>query len=101
MSEPHRAITAEQANAIYDVLVAEVSAPEGQRDMFVYHQTAGRCDEYRFGGTLGFGGKFWRTNGKWYVTCYPEDRTLERDRWIELTNARLAELHGQRTEEAA
>ncbi len=31
--------------------------------------------EYRFGGKLGFGGKFWRQDGSLFVTCYYEDET--------------------------
>jgi hypothetical protein len=31
--------------------------------------------EYRFGGELGFGGKFWRQDGSLFVTCYYEDET--------------------------
>jgi hypothetical protein len=34
--------------------------------------------EYRFCGSLGFGGKFHCERDIWRVSCYPEDSTLER-----------------------
>lgn len=53
------------------------------------------CNEYRFCGALGFGGKF-RNNGNNnntpYVDCYQEDETPERRAMIERANRRLAEL---------
>lgn len=55
------------------------------------------CDEYRFSGALGYGGKF-RNNGNRdntpYVDCYPEDETPARLAMIEAANKRLAELFG-------
>ncbi len=87
-------LTAEQANAVFDVLVECADAGEWQRDEFVQTHVEGRCDEFRFQGLLGFGGKFWRTNGRWYVSAYPEDIAAqpERQAVIDATNARLAEL---------
>ncbi len=67
------ALTIEQANAVFDVLVEVAAAPVGMRDNFVHAQTTGHCSEYRFQGVLGFGGKFWRSSNRWYVTAYPED----------------------------
>lgn len=53
------------------------------------------CQEWRFMGALGFGGKF-RNNGNNdntpYVDCYPESRTPERDTMIAKANERLAQL---------
>ena len=46
--------------------------------------------EFRFQGGLGFGGKFWRNNGRFYVTCYREDETPERLAMIKATNDALA-----------
>jgi hypothetical protein len=51
--------------------------------------------EWRVGGKLGFGGKFWRYDGKVFVTCYPEDRTPERDAIIKQTNEELARITPQ------
>ena len=89
------------ANDIYDILVSICGANERMREDFVFHQTDRWCDEYRFQGHLGFGGKFWRNQGFrpddswgewWYVNCYPEDATKARDNKIELANALLWKL---------
>jgi hypothetical protein len=84
--------TADQANAIWDVLVEHAGAVEDQREQFVSVQTYSHCAEYRFGGELGFGGKFW--SQRWDVTCYSEDQTAERQAIIAATNAALAALRG-------
>ena len=83
-------ITEKQANDIYNILMEECGATEYWRDNFVISEVEG-CQEYRFQGTLGFGGKF-RNNGNGvYVDCYPEDMTPEREKTIESVNARLRE----------
>jgi hypothetical protein len=46
--------------------------------------------EYRFSGWLGFGGKFWRSGDRWYVSCYSEDETPIRKQRIEEANRVLA-----------
>lgn len=81
-----------QANAVFDVLVTHAGASELTRDEFVYHQTHGRCDEFRFIGALGFGGKFWQRD--WRVSAYPEDvkRDPSKQQVVNETNAALAEL---------
>lgn len=48
--------------------------------------------EYRFQGALGFGGKFWRNEGRYYVTCFREDETVAIREAIKRTNAALAAL---------
>lgn len=48
--------------------------------------------EFRFCGSLGFGGKLYINHGRVFVACYPEDRTPERERRIKLANARLVAL---------
>lgn len=83
MSEP---VSADEAEAIYDVLVAQAGASEAQRPDFVHHATTRGITEYRFQGVLGFGGKVWNDSGGWRVTCYPEDRTEARDEAITATN---------------
>lgn len=52
------------------------------------------CIEFRFVGSLGFGGKVWSTSRDRpaYVNCYSEDETPERLKVIEQANARLAAL---------
>lgn len=101
----HGWLTVEQANAIYDVLVqhAGASLNAWDRENFVQLQIGNRCDEYRFQGDLGFGGKFWRANGRWYVTAYPEDIAVRPDRQqlIDETNAALSGLLAAETALAA
>lgn len=78
------------AGAIYDVLVRFAGANEADWETFAWLHVTARCDEYRFMGALGFGGKFWCHD--WRVSAYPEDITLERQQVIDETNAALAEL---------
>lgn len=85
------ALTREQANAVYDVLVEHAGASEADRADFALYVSCG-VTEYRFQGGLGFGGKFWTSGGRWYVTCYREDLTADRQRAIDVTNAALAGL---------
>lgn len=94
-----RPLTAEQANAIWDVLVEHAGASQGGRADFVDVETWQDCAEYRFMGALGFGGKFWRNRGRWYVTAYPEDvkGRSERQQAIDATNAALAALKNGET----
>lgn len=79
---------------VYDVLVMEAGAfghPDDKASFVYAHQARG-CREYRFMGSLGFGGKYRsRTNT---VDCYPEDMTPERAEIIARTNAALASLEG-------
>lgn len=82
----------EIANKIFDILIETCDAHEMQREMFIANQTEGHIKEWRFGAALGFGGKFWRNGGSWYVNCYPEDRTTEIDAMVDMANARLKVL---------
>ncbi len=59
----------------WKILVERVGADnsaEAEHD-FVQTFLNTPCREYRFIGTLGFGGKFWRMQRRYYVSCYPED----------------------------
>lgn len=91
-------MTAEQANAVYDILAAHAGASDDaegwNRKQFVFHQTSEVVLEYRFQGALGFGGKFRRSgwDDRWYVDCYEEDLTDERRAMIEAANSELAKL---------
>lgn len=78
------------ASDIWDIL-KDAGAPEGGRSQFIIAQMTA-CVEYRFGGLLGFGGKFWNYRDKWYVTCYPEDDTPERTVLINGVNQKLSDL---------
>jgi hypothetical protein len=85
-------LTEKKANAVYDILVQECSAPESDRADFVRHQTTEEVTEWRFCGSLGFGGKFWNNCGRIYVTCYSEDETPSRRLVIDKANERLMKL---------
>jgi hypothetical protein len=52
--------------------------------------------EYRFQGSLGFGGKLYVEDhgDRWRVSCYREDETSERREAIRKANKRLRELQG-------
>lgn len=91
-------MTDDQANAVYDVLVAHAGAREDDRFQFVFHVTRG-CEEYRFQGALGFGGKLYVEPRRWRVGCYREDITAARQAVVDVTNAALAELRGCFAEE--
>jgi hypothetical protein len=81
------------AHRIYDVLVRHAGATEHDRIGFVVaHTTDGGCWEFRFQGSLGFGGKFRNDAGRWRVDCYREDETPERLAVIEATNLALARM---------
>lgn len=85
-------ISTEKANKVYDILVHLGGAYEQDRSRFVYHHCESKdgCYEWRFGGKLGFGGKYWcETN---CVACYEEDRTKERLNLIAQINAELSAL---------
>ncbi len=86
-------MTKEKANRVYGLLVNMGGANESERGDFVFHHTKdGGCDEWRFGGLLGFGGKY-RSNSD-SVDCYTEDETPERASIIsELNNALQKDHH--------
>jgi len=91
----NEALTHEQANRVYDILVAHAGEVEGShsRNDFVYHQTSGFCSEYRFMGGLGFGGKFWRRGAIGYVNAYVENEAFPGIRaMIDATNQALDKL---------
>ena len=91
-------LSTDVANLIYDVLVVKAGASECDREYFVHYHNSTRdpSTEFRFVGTLGFGGKF-RTEymgkrldgswgGKWYVNQYIEDETEESRKVISEVN---------------
>ena len=91
-------------NRIYDVLVEECGANDDQSNRTqwdVFWSDHHRFNtEYRFIGALGFGGKFWRANGRWYVNCYRENETPERLAMIAAADKRLAALKAIYDEDA-
>lgn len=84
-------LTTEQANEIYDILVAHCGAPGDQepRDLFILNKDA---SEYRICWKFGFGGKFYNNNNGIYVGGYPEDMTPERASIVNMANQKLQEL---------
>ena len=82
-------------SAVYSALVEKAGALESYRRDFIYHHTEAEhpCDEWRFQGKLGFGGKYWRRDNQ--VSCYSEDSTPEREAIIVETNAALSSLNAE------
>jgi hypothetical protein len=76
----------------FRVLVEHAGAADWNEDGFVYAFTKSdyQATEWRFGGLLGFGGKFWRNAGKYYVTCYREDENKKTLAVIKRANEILA-----------
>lgn len=81
-------------NRIYDILVQVCGAAEDYRDGFVMlHQRENFPTEWRFIGTLGFGGKFWRKRDAFSVTCYSEDETRARLKTMKEANQQLKQVY--------
>jgi hypothetical protein len=83
-------ISEQSARAICCILFLECGATDFMLESFVPMRN--EITEYRFQGNLGFGGKFWNANNRWYVTCYSEDETPERKEMIRKANEKLAAL---------
>ena len=89
-------VSVEYYRKVYDILVKEAQASPTSRDEFVrwcfgtlmeIHPLAG---EWRFGGTLGFGGKYWIATNT--VSCYREDETPARIQSVSNINQKLKEI---------
>ncbi len=84
--------------AIYEILIRTCGAYDAADafTQFIYAAdrfAAGWSFEYRFQGSLGFGGKVWLYNGDYpYVNCYREDQTPERKKAIAQADQALREL---------
>lgn len=89
------------ADEVYDLLVEHAGASNEitQRARFVIAQSKG-CEEYRFGGRLGFGGKFHyhplAIECPIYVNCYHEDLNQTTAQVIYRTNNALTRLWAKR-----
>jgi len=84
-------LSPQRAAAVYDILVECCGASDDPLDKLCFIGTVGEgTDEYRFCGSLGFGGKFYPCEFK--VNYYPEDETPERKVIRFTTNQRLAQL---------
>lgn len=82
-------------DAVYDILVEECGAHDSLADRRMFAHAWPDCNEYRFTGRLGLGGKIWSATRfrTVHVTCYPEDETPERLIMIENANRRLNKLY--------
>lgn len=88
---PHPVGSSAWFDSVFDVLKNIGGAHESMRKDFIYrHTSESPCDEYRFQGKLGLGGKYWRRENR--VSCYREDETPERLRLIIELDAALAKL---------
>ena len=83
-------------SACWSILVLFGGAYDGDRarETFVrtFLATMYPATEYRFGGMFGFGGKFWRNDGRLYISYYPEDQTKTLDAVRDTINEVLAQL---------
>lgn len=82
----------ETFRAIYRILVQHAGADRSSRAELVFADTFMSNvmhTEYRFCGKLGFGGKFRRNNGRYYIDCYREDENSERLQIIDTVNKLL------------
>lgn len=81
----------ELSNKIFSILIEEAGASEDQRTQFCISHSKG-CEEFRFMGRLGSGGKFY-SGALWRVDCYPEQLTEETKEIIQRTNNKLKDLY--------
>lgn len=83
-------MTEEQFGKVYDVLVSLGEASENMRYGFISSHIDSKypCDEWRFIGCLGFGGKYY--SGKNKVTCYTEHETPAKLELIKKINLELS-----------
>lgn len=85
------------ADAVWSVLCVHAGAFADDRHAFIHHVTTSGLSEYRFCGSLGFGGKVWWNppageTCPLYVNCYREDETPDRLATIVLANDALAKV---------
>jgi hypothetical protein len=93
-----------RSKAIYDILVAQAGAFADESDRYQFEQAyldreSGFGLEFRFQGSLGFGGKIrYTASTGWYIDCYREDESPQRNRVIASVNAALSQFNtaGQR-----
>jgi hypothetical protein len=82
---------------VWDILVEHAGASKSsdERESFLSSMTQIEypTSEYRFQGSLGFGGKLYRGSlGELRISCYPEDRTAKRIDIISRVNTLLKSL---------
>lgn len=89
-------------NKVYDVLVGLAGAWEQERNHFISIWENQLWHEYRFCGSLGFGGKIWRELKhirstdcdvpNLRVSCYPENLNSEREKILKDTDEALLKI---------
>ena len=90
---------------LYDILQEHADAHDSWRDNFVYSFTTDldtpmRCNEYRFQGSIGFGGKLYRDRyfgdergvGVHRVGCYSEEESADNLAKIDKANEAIRGL---------
>lgn len=82
-------LTDEQANELYDLLVAECGASKDQQDRETFVQQINSTTEYRCCFKFGFGGKIYRTSDRLYIGAYPEDLTPQLLKALQVANDTL------------
>ena len=92
-------MNAEFAHKIWKILVEHAGCREDNysRQAFIdYLVNHWECQdvEWRFGGSLGFGGKLYYNNNGLYVNCYSEDLNPKREQILQNTNSALRMLNG-------
>lgn len=82
----------EKANKVYDILVELGGAREDERDSFIYSHCRNKycCEEWRFSGHFGFGGKYRSERNS--IDFYNEDTTNERIKLQEKINNELNKI---------
>jgi hypothetical protein len=84
------------ANSIWQVLVTECGARDNRYDHYSFvaylEEAKPFGHEWRFQGSLGFGGKFYNDGSRWRVGCYREHESPQRNEMIRRANDRLAAL---------
>ena len=87
--------------ACWAILVQDCGVNPASEDQFLYDHLNSTCDEWRFQGNMGFGGKFRReaiypSGERLYITAYREDTTPERKARIQAVNQKLADMQATR-----
>lgn len=77
----------ETKDRIWSILERYAGAYPRDKDQFIRHWP--ECMEFRFCGSLGFGGKVWYNGEKAYIDCYSEDLNPDRQNVIDLVNELL------------
>ena len=81
------------AEQIYNVLVNEGGAREKEREDFIRYITDEQdTHEWRFGGTLGSGGKLYVNISGVYVQYYQESTSPAREKIVDIMNAKIDKL---------